>query len=80
MGNIGRSLLLPALAGLSTTIGSMLGIAVSKPGPKLMTPTLGFSAGMMTHVSFVELLQGGVGTAGFMPSHFAFFPGMNAVW
>ena len=50
--------ILSALAGLSTTIGSLLGIAVRKPGPRFMTVTLGFSAGVMILVSFVELLQG----------------------
>ncbi len=45
-----------------------------------MTPMLGFFEGVMIHVSPVELLQSSVGTDGFMPSHFAFFPGMNAVW
>ncbi len=76
MGNIGFALLLSTLAGLSTTIGSILGIAVRKPGPKFMTLTLGFSAGVMIHVSFVELLQGGIRSAGFMPAHVAFFLGM----
>jgi len=76
VGRIGFALLLSALAGLSTTIGSVLGIAVRKPGPRFMTLTLGFSAGVMIHVSFVELLQGGIEAAGFMPAHIAFFLGM----
>lgn len=80
MGNIGFPLLLSTLAGLSTTIGSVLGIAVRKPGPKFMTLTLGLSAGVMIHVSFVELLQGGVESAGFMPVHFAFFLGMGIMF
>lgn len=80
MGSIGFALLLSALAGLSTTIGSLLGIAVRKPGPKFMTLTLGFSAGVMIHVSFVELLQGGVEAAGFMPAHVAFFLGMAVMF
>jgi len=76
MGNVGFALLLSTLAGLSTTIGSILGIAVRNPGPRFMTLTLGFSAGVMIHVSFVELLQGGVNAVGFMPAHTAFFLGM----
>ena len=80
MERIGFALLLSALAGLSTTIGSVLGIAVRKPGPKFMTLTLGFSAGVMIHVSFVELLQGGVEAAGFMPAHIAFFIGMAVMF
>lgn len=80
MGSIGFALLLSALAGLSTTIGSVLGIAVRHPGPRFMTLTLGFSAGVMIHVSFVELLQGGVEAAGFMPAHLAFFIGMGVMF
>jgi len=72
--------ILSALAGLSTTIGSLLGIAVRKPGPRFMTVTLGFSAGVMILVSFVELLQGGVEQVGFMPAHIAFFLGMGAMF
>jgi len=45
-----------------------------------MTFTLGFSAGVMIHVSFVELLQGGVEAAGFMPAHVAFFLGMMVMF
>ena len=43
--DIGFALLLSALAGLSTTIGSLLGLFVRQPGPRFMTLTLGFSAG-----------------------------------
>jgi len=73
---MGFALLLSALAGLATTIGSGLGIAVRNPGPKFMTLTLGVSAGVMIHVSYVELLRAGIESAGFMPAHLAFFLGM----
>ena len=36
------ALLLSGLAGLSTTIGSFIGLAVRKPGPRFMTLALGF--------------------------------------
>jgi len=75
-GSVGFALLLSALAGLSTTIGSLLGIFVRKPGPRFMAVTLGFSAGVMTLVSFVELLQAGVEAIGFAPAHLAFFGAM----
>ena len=75
-GSIGFALMLSALAGLSTTLGSLLGIFVRKPGPRLMALTLGFSAGVMVLVSFVELLQGGIEAIGFAPAHLAFFGGM----
>jgi len=56
--------LLSALAGLSTTISSLLGLSVRKPGPRFMTLTLGFSAGAMILVSFVGLLPGGIDAHG----------------
>jgi ZIP family zinc transporter len=73
--NVGFALLLSALAGLSTTIGSFLGLFVRKPGPRFMTLSLGFSAGVMILVSFVELLQNGIEMVGFLPAHIAFFAG-----
>jgi len=75
-GNIAVALALTALAGLSTTIGGLLGIFVKKPGPRFMALTMGFAGGVMILVSFVELLQGGVDTVGFGPAHLAFFAGM----
>jgi len=76
--NVIIALLLTAGAGLSTTFGSILGLAVRRPGPRFMGFTLGFSAGVMILVSFVELLQGSIGKIGFLPAHAAFFVGMAA--
>lgn len=74
--NLGIALLLTAGAGLSTTIGSLLGLAVRRPGPRFMGFTLGFSAGVMVLVSFVELLQGSIESVGFLAAHLGFFLGM----
>ena len=74
------ALLLTAGAGLSTTIGSVIGIAVRKPGPRFMGFTLGFSAGVMLLVSFVELLQGSIESIGFLSAHVAFFLGMASIF
>ncbi len=73
-------LVLSTLAGLSTLIGGALGTLTKEPGPKFMALTLGFSGGVMLHVSFVELLQAGVESAGFAPAHVAFFAGMLAMF
>jgi ZIP family zinc transporter len=70
------ALSLSALAGLSTTLGSLLVIFVRKPGPRFMALMLGFSGGVMILVSFVELLQHGIEAVGFAPAHLAFFGGM----
>ena len=78
--SIGFALMLSALAGLSTTIGSLLGLFVRKPGPRFMTLTLGFSAGTMILVSFVELLQGGIEAIGLGAAHLAFFGGMAVIF
>jgi len=64
-------------AGLSTTIGSLLGLIVKKPGPRFMSFTLGFSAGIMIFVSFIELLAKAIQTVGFLGSNLAFFVGMG---
>ena len=74
--DIAFALLLSALAGLSTTIGSVLALFVDEPGPRLMTLTLGFSGGVMILVSFVELLAGGIESIGFAWANLAFFGGM----
>ncbi len=78
--DVGFALLLSALAGLSTTIGSLLALFVRKPGPRLMTLTLGFSGGVMILVSFVELLPGGIKAIGFAPANLVFFGGMAAMF
>lgn len=73
------ALLLATLAGLSTTIGSLIGIFYRKPGPSYMTFMLGFSAGVMVLVSFVKLLQSGIESLGFAHAHIAFFAGMGVM-
>jgi zinc transporter ZupT len=74
------ALLLSALAGLSTTIGSVLALFVRKPNPRLMTLTLGFSGGVMILISFVELLPNGIEAIGFGPANLVFFAGMTAMF
>jgi ZIP family zinc transporter len=73
------ALLLATGAGLSTTIGSLLGLAVKRPGPRFMGFILGFSAGVMILISFVELLAKAIETpgVGFLGAHAAFFAGMG---
>jgi len=78
--NVGIALLLTTGAGLSTTIGSVLGLAVRKPGQRFMGFTLGFSAGVMILVSFVELLQVSIESIGFLAAHAGFFIGMASIF
>lgn len=47
--------LLTLFAGLSTGIGSFIGLISKKFNPKLLTISLGFSAGVMIYVSMIEI-------------------------
>jgi ZIP family zinc transporter len=75
-GSLGVALLLSALAGLSTTLGSLVSLFCRTPGPRFMTLTLGFSGGVMILISFGELLPTGVDALGFGWAYVAFFGGM----
>lgn len=78
--NLGIALLLPVLAGLSTVIGSTLGFFARNPGPRTMSFSLGFAAGVMVLISFSELLPEGVENVGFLWGYAAFFGGMAALF
>lgn len=78
--NVGIALVLSTLAGLSTTLGSLFAIAVRKPGSRFMALALGFSAGVMILVSFMELLADGIEAVGVAPAYVAFFAGMLGIF
>ncbi|SET00573.1 zinc transporter, ZIP family [Natronincola peptidivorans] len=44
-----------ALAGLSTTVGSMIALFTKKSNKKFLSLSLGFSAGVMIYVSMIEI-------------------------
>lgn len=56
LSNLGIAILLTVLAGLSTGIGGLIVLLFEKTNTKLLSIALGFSAGVMIYVSFVELL------------------------
>ena len=76
MENIILAILLSLIAGLSTSIGSFIAIFMKKPNPKLISFIMGFSAGVMILISFVELLQGSIEEIGFLLGILMFFLGM----
>ena len=76
MENIILAILLSLIAGLSTSIGSVIAIFMKKPNPKLISFIMGFSAGVMILISFVELLQGSIEEIGFLLGILMFFLGM----
>lgn len=54
-GNLGIAFLITMLAGLATGVGSIIAFAVKKTNMKFLSAALGFSAGVMIFVSFVEI-------------------------
>ncbi len=54
--NVLFALALTLFAGLSTTIGSAIAFFTSRTNTKMLSLALGFSAGVMIYVSFVEIL------------------------
>src|SRR6056297_3453594 len=48
---------LTLFAGLSTGIGSALAFFTKRTNPKFLSTSLGFSAGVMIYVSFVEIID-----------------------
>ena len=70
------AILLSLFAGLSTTIGSLVAFFMKGPNPKFLSFTMGFSAGVMILVSFVELLQESIQSIGLLTGTLFFFLGM----
>lgn len=53
--NVIYALLLTLLAGLTTGVGSVIGLFVPRTKKKFLSLALGFSAGVMLYISFVEM-------------------------
>ncbi|MBN2072798.1 MAG: zinc transporter ZupT [Actinobacteria bacterium] len=70
-----RALLITSIAGLSTTVGSLIGLFFKKESTKFMSGVLGFTAGVMIGVSFFELFPSGLEEIGFLKSSIAFIIG-----
>ena len=70
------ALLLSLLAGLSTTIGSLISFFMKNPNPKFLSFIMGFSAGVMILISFLELLQESIITNVLFLGLLFFFLGM----
>ena len=70
-----KALLITTIAGLSTTIGSVIGLIFKRENPKFMSFVLGFTAGVMIGVSFFELIPSGLKELGMLKSGIAFLAG-----
>lgn len=69
-------LLFTTIAGLSTTIGAAIAFLIKKPSERVLAIALGFSAGVMIAVSFVELYPTAIDDVGFLEATIAFFAGI----
>jgi ZIP family zinc transporter len=74
--NFGFALLLTALAGLSTSIGSAIAFFIRRPKYTYLSFLLGISAGVMVYISFTELLGTAIDDIGFLKANIAFFIGI----
>ena len=57
MENIIYAFILTLIAGLSTSIGSLIAFFAKKTNKKFLSLSLGFSAGVMIYVSMIEIFQ-----------------------
>jgi len=76
IGNIGFAILLSVLAGLSTCIGGTIAYFIKKPKLVYLSLVLGFSAGVMIYISFMELLPRAIESIGEIECLAVFFIGI----
>lgn len=79
-GNVLIAFGLSTIAGLSTVIGSFVAFLVKNPTHRFLSIALGFSAGVMIAVSFIELYSAAVTTVGLLTASLAFFIGFGAMF
>ena len=72
--------LITLLAGLSTGIGSVISLFIREFKHQYLSIMLGFSAGVMVYVSFVELLGTAVETLGFAWGNIWLFIGVSFIF
>ncbi len=76
MGQFAIPLLLTALGGLATGLGSLASLFFKDVKRKHLSVVMGFAAGVMIYISFAELLVESMEAAGFIPANLAFFGGI----
>lgn len=77
--NVIAALLLTVFAGLSTGIGSAIAYFIKKPKIVYLAFLLGFSAGVMIYISFMELLPDSLQAIGKFQGLAAFFIGIAVI-
>ena len=77
--NVGTALILTTLAGLSTGVGSAIAYFIKKPKMQYLSFSLGFSAGVMIYISFMELIPSAIKNVGELWGVIAFFIGIGFI-
>ncbi len=77
---LAHGLLLSLIAGLATTVGAALAFAIRRFSDKTLALLLGFSAGVMIAVSFMELYAGAAESVGMLRAGLAFFAGFGLMF
>ncbi|MFP4005440.1 MAG: zinc transporter ZupT [Candidatus Hadarchaeia archaeon] len=80
IGGVEGAFLLTLLAGLSTGVGSLIAYFIREPKYSYLSFLMGFSAGVMIYVSFIELLGESVDNIGFFKGNMAFFGGIVGIY
>jgi ZIP family zinc transporter len=76
MGDVTTAFFLTTFAGISTGLGSLIAFLVPSMKFSWLSILLGFAAGAMLYISFVELLTESIGAVGFFQANAAFFLGV----
>ncbi|MEM4267785.1 MAG: zinc transporter ZupT [Candidatus Woesearchaeota archaeon] len=76
MADYTTALFLTFLAGLATMVGAIIALSLKKISTKHLCLGMGFSAGVMLYVAFVELFGTGIKEIGYLPATIGFFTGM----
>ena len=79
-GNILAALALTLLAGLATGIGSLAAYFIPKPDLRYLSLSLGFAAGVMIYVGFVDLFCSSKNVLGFAYANIFFLIGLILIY
>ncbi len=78
-GTILIALLFSLIAGMSTGLGSLVAFFIKDFKHRHLSLLMGFSAGVLIQISFMELLFSAVTEAGFLNANIAFFLGIATI-
>lgn len=80
IGGVTGAFVLTVLAGLSTGAGSTIAYFIREPKLSYLSFLMGFSAGVMIYVSFIELLTSSINNIGFFKGNISLFAGIVGIY